>query len=295
MEGTLIHRSCMKIKCHLHALVDLWKISWTGSLFSFSPQISHQISSAIFNSILLERNSISPCWHWICTLFFMWRWWFSLHFNRFQDGVRAASVPRIISPPTTSSNPLMMVLPHSQHGHHSSTRGFHSERREEVDRHSSSHHSRASALASPHGHRSDHVSPSGTSAGPHLHNSPHNMIQPHSPHLHHHSVHHPQPHYHIPPHYHVRPPFQMRPYIPGHGSSSSMKEDRIEGTSSSEIKSVSIQPIDDQRSAERKFQPLEPNLPNQPPNDVSVNRSSPYHPVRRRGEAAAMIDIGEGN
>ena len=74
-----------------------------------------------------------------------------------------------------------------------------------------------------------------------------------------------------------------------------MKEDRIEGASGSEVKSVPLKPIDDQRSVERKFQPLEPGIPNQPPGDVAVNRSSPYHPVRRRGEAAAMIDIGEGN
>lgn len=214
-----------------------------------------------------------------------------LQFAHEKDDIRVAAAPRIISPPTTSSNPLMMVLPHSHHG---SVRGYHPERREEVDRRSSSHHSRATALTSPHGHRSDHVSPSSTTGGPHLHSSQHNMIQQHSPHLHHHSVHHPQPHYHIPPHYHVRPPFQMRAYIPGHGSSSGIKDERIEGASASEAKNVPMKAIDEQRSSERKFQPLDPTIPSQQPGDAPVNRSSPYHPVRRRGEAAAMIDIGEG-
>lgn len=83
--------------------------------------------------------------------------------------------------------------------------------------------------------------------------------------------------------------------MPGHGTSSGMKEDRLEGASGGEMKNVPIKPIDDQRGSDRKFQPLEASIPNQPPSDVSVNRSSPYHPVRRRGEAAAMIDIGEGN
>ena len=74
-----------------------------------------------------------------------------------------------------------------------------------------------------------------------------------------------------------------------------MKDERSDGASGSEVKSVPLKPVDDQRGSDRKFQPLEPNIPNQPPNDVPVSRSSPYHPVRRRGEAAAMIDIGEGN
>ena len=87
----------------------------------------------------------------------------------------------------------------------------------------------------------------------------------------------------------------MRGYISGHGSGSGIKDERIEGVSGSEVKSVPLKPMDDQRVVDRKFQPLEPNIPNQPPNDVPVSRSSPYHPVRRRGEAAAMIDIGEGN
>ncbi|XP_065066919.1 uncharacterized protein LOC135692645 isoform X3 [Rhopilema esculentum] len=214
-----------------------------------------------------------------------------LQFAHDKDDIRAASVPRIISPPTSSSNPLMMVLPHNQPSHHGSVRSFHSDRREDVERHSSSHHSRT-ALTSPHGHRSEHVSPSSsTGAPPHLHASPHGIIQQHTPHVHHHSVHHPQPHYHMPPHYHVRPPFQMRSYISGHGNTSAMKEERIDGAAGSEDKVISMK--DDQRNVERKFQPLDAGIHNQAPNDVSVNRSSPYHPVRRRGEAAAMIDIGE--
>lgn len=82
--------------------------------------------------------------------------------------------------------------------------------------------------------------------------------------------------------------------MPGHSNPASMKEDHIEGAPGNEDKGGPIKPVEVERVIERKFQSIEPNMHSQPPGDIAVNRNSPYHPVRRRGEAAAMIDIGEG-
>ena len=206
-------------------------------------------------------------------------------------------MPRIVSPPPSSSAPLMMVLPHTQHGHHGPVRSFHPERREDIERHSAGHHSRH-VLRSPHGHHSDHVPVASTSAAaatvhPHaasralMHNPP-----PHSSHhVHHHSVHHPQPHYHMPPHYHMRPPFHIRSYLPGQSTVSSLKEERLDGSKASDDPSASLTAIEDGQSM--KFTSLDPGI-HGASNELAMNRSSPYHPVRRRGEAAAMIDISEG-
>ena len=86
----------------------------------------------------------------------------------------------------------------------------------------------------------------------------------------------------------------MRSYIPGHSNPGSLKEDHVEGAPGNEDKGGPIKPVEVERGVERKFQSIEPNMHSQPPGDIPVNRNSPYHPVRRRGEAAAMIDIGEG-
>lgn len=189
----------------------------------------------------------------------------------------------------------MMVLPHSQHAHRPPARSFHSDRIEEVERHPSSHHSHH-ALRSPHGHIGDQVAPSTSATPVHLHPSPHGLIhnpsQHSSHHIHHHSVHHPQPHYHMPPHYHMRPPFQMRSYLPGQSSAPTLKDERLESAKISDEPNSSFKLNEEAQSADRKFQPLD-GLHN-PGVEPPLSRSSPYHPVRRRGEAAAMIDIGEG-
>ncbi len=203
--------------------------------------------------------------------------------------MRGCGMPRIISPPHTSSTPLMMVLPHSQHAHRASSRAFHSERLEDTERSHHSHH----ALRSPHGHPSDQAVTS-TSSG-HLHPSHHGLVpsQHASHHLHHHSVHHPQPHYHMPPHYHMRPPFQMRSYLSGQNIAPTLKDERLESSKTNEDANNILKAVEEQPNSERKFQSLDAGM-HASASEISLNRSSPYHPVRRRGEAAAMIDIAEG-
>eukprot|EP00794_Sanderia_malayensis_P006100 gene6100-6804_t len=233
-----------------------------------------------------------------------------LQFSHEKDGMRGGAMPRIISPPRSNATPLMMVLPHSQNAHRaSSARAFRNERLEDVERGRHTHH----ALPSPLAHSSDQVaksiSPSASVSSSsvvaaavanvapgHLHPSPlglvHNPSQHASHHMHHHSVHHPQPHYHMPPHYHIRPPFQMRSYLTDQNMAAGLSDDRLEGGKSNE--EASLKGVGEE-NAERKFnQSLDAGSLHAPVPDIPLSRSSPYHPVRRRGEAAAMIDIAEG-
>ena len=228
-----------------------------------------------------------------------------------QEDIRPSSVQRIVTPSSSSTNHSVVALPSSQRTHHHSTHSYHSDTRAESDGITPRLHSHSrQAMTSP--HRNEHPPAPSVSTPSHLHQSPHTLVHnpgtPHQvPRVHHHSVHHPQPHYHMQHHYHTPPPFQMRPsYLSSQAPTSVHKEDSGSQTKNEEMNGsapvVSPREPRDETPDSDQGLPMPPLAPvprtssgeNSPTQSGPRDPSSPYHPVRRRGEAAALIDIAQG-